>query len=398
MLPVSSDDVDFFAYSQNIFNKDTSVSGKYVNCVNGNYGNNASYHATGFVKIVPGTAYTLSSFDQLAFYDEDQVFIGGMVVSAQGAISSFGSLSNIDIWAEYTVFEAPLKFVAQTGFSYINASIGADKYNEFMIWKGDDYPSDYIPYYRKIPYLMIDAEDLLTQPKDISRVFANIVKEEKTIKLIGDSITAGVGGTGYDASSTGGGEQIYGDVYQNVTGHCWANSLKAYWESKFDDVTVINNGWSGIDTHHIIDYWNNLIDADDDIIICSIGTNDRAARDNIAEYITNLETIVKKAKAAQKQLVLVANIPASVSNENISDYNFHMEDVEHAVRYVTDKYNIPFLNIYSLFIDYCESRNITIDSLLDSGGLHPNDDGYDVMFKLITNAFGISAKRPGANW
>jgi hypothetical protein len=57
------------------------------------------------------------------------------------------------------------------------------------------------------------------------------------LKLIGDSITAGVGGTGYSKS----GETMFTDSAGTVqkanveTATCWANSLKKLLETKYND-------------------------------------------------------------------------------------------------------------------------------------------------------------------
>ena len=125
--------VSAYATAQNIFDKSGAVSGKYVNCVNGNYRDNAGYYATGFVSITPGEKYTLTSFDQLAFYDSNKTYIGGLTIY-QGTIYTYGSLTNVDAWTTYTDFEEPLTFIPQTEFAYINASIASAKYDNYKIY------------------------------------------------------------------------------------------------------------------------------------------------------------------------------------------------------------------------------------------------------------------------
>ena len=41
--------------------------------------------------------------------------------------------------------------------------------------------------------------------------------------------------------------------------------------------------------------------------------------------------------------------------------------------------------MYDLFIDHCKQNDIDFESLL-ADGLHPNDRGYDVMYKLLMKA------------
>ena len=61
------------------------------------------------------------------------------------------------------------------------------------------------------------------------------------------------------------------------------------------------------------------------------------------------------------------------------------------------EYGFPFISMYNAFMNYCEMKNITVDSLLKDG-LHPNDEGYDVMFKLIMDEIGIARKVQGAEF
>ena len=58
--------------------------------------------------------------------------------------------------------------------------------------------------------------------QDIFSITKNI--NGKNIKIIGDSITSGVRGTGFNMD----GEQFYQTFKENTNGHCWANSLKQY--------------------------------------------------------------------------------------------------------------------------------------------------------------------------
>lgn len=389
---VNEKDTAYLNEGYNMLNPEFMVAGKYVRPADGKYANNATYHASGYLPITPGEKYVVSHFNQLAFYDANKDYIGGLHI-AGGVISVFGNLNNVNNWTTYTDYIEPLIFTAQSGFAYINFSID-DTYLDSVLFAHAYYDIPYTPYRVEMPTLRVN------QAETIENICYRVVKSSKTVrvKLIGDSITAGMGGTGYDDTAGGGGQLIYGSVYQNVAGHCWANSLKAYWESKFPNVIVTNNGTSGRSSDQLISLWNNIVSSYDDIIICMIGTNDRYMPDSrtLSDYMGYLEQICDLATGANQQLILMSCIPASVANDAAA-LNFHIEDVEHAIRYVTAKKHIPFLNLYEKFIEYCGTHGITIDSLLYDG-LHPNDAGYDVMFYIISNTLGIGTKRPGATW
>lgn len=223
-----------------------------------------------------------------------------------------------------------------------------------------------------------------------------ISKKSLRIKLLGDSITHGFGGTGYSPTE----EHIAGEFHRNNKGHCWANSFRDYMKDKFN-CTVINNGCSGTTIEFIIDNFDILVDDEDDFIICTIGTNNRHFYFSAGEkpereaFGTNIyNNIIKlydKFKSANKQVVFIANIPAAADRELDSDEFWrilHMDDINNIYKKASENCGLPLISLYDLFSQYCQTNNIIVDSLL-SDGLHPNDDGYDVMFKLIVQALKL---------
>lgn len=237
--------------------------------------------------------------------------------------------------------------------------------------------------------------------RGIAKIMSKVVLADRTIriKLLGDSITHGVGGTGFEQN----GEPIVEGFARNKDGYCWAKLFKEYMESQFD-CTVTNNACTGTTTEFIIDNFQQLVDSDDDIVICTIGTNNRhqlfstAPKHTRREHMEILyENIIKlhdKFKKAQKDVIFIANIPASAENEKDGeDYwrLFHMNDVNDIYMKAAAVCDFPFISMYLKFSEYCDLKGITVDSLL-ADGLHPNDSGYDVMFKLILKELGIGMK------
>lgn len=240
------------------------------------------------------------------------------------------------------------------------------------------------------------------------------------IKLLGDSITQGMGSTGYigytivegdeEISVRGNGHEypykdenyIEGDYlgelgarrwYESTSSTGWSNRLREYFESKFDCV-VKNYGMSGIGSANLDTLCKPLVTEDDDIIILMIGTNDRTTTEK-ANFKNNVRNFVNDLLENDKRVILMGSVPVSVENEAGCDY--HMEDVNNILKTVAYDCNVPFISVYDDFIDYCDSRDMDVDTLL-SDGLHPNDDGYEVMFRIISKRLGISTKRKGATW
>ena len=226
----------------------------------------------------------------------------------------------------------------------------------------------------------------------------NISIDGKKIKLLGDSITHGVGGTGFCQN----GEPIAEGYRRSPDGFCWAKLFKEKAEKKYG-CSVTNNGCTGTNIEFVIRNFDKLVNDDDDLVICTIGTNNRhqykhtGDKKSREEYGTsfyeNILLLNEKFVKRGKEYVLVANIPASSENERDKDDFWrilHMDDINEIYRRASEKAGFTFLSLYDLFSSYIRENGIELDSLLDDG-LHPNDEGYRVMYKLICGAFGIEA-------
>lgn len=212
----------------------------------------------------------------------------------------------------------------------------------------------------------------------IASIISNVVLSDKPIRinLLGDSITYGVGST---------------------SGNSWAELFKQYMESKFNVVVTIT-GQSGWNSDGFVDSISTLIKEDDDIIICSIGTNDRAKTntDTIqSELYNNLQTIGDYVYKKGKSIIFVSPIPSAPASER--GFTVHCEDLSHVFVKACYDMKTEYINLFDMMIDYCDMKNIEVDSLL-ADGLHPNDNGYMVIFKLILKSLGISYKVNGATW
>jgi lysophospholipase L1-like esterase len=239
--------------------------------------------------------------------------------------------------------------------------------------------------------------------RDAAKIFSSLILPEKTvrIKLLGDSITHGVGGTGFAQS----GQPITQGFSRNPDGFCWAKLLKDYLESHFD-CQVVNNGCTGTTINFILDNFDALVDPEDDIILCTIGTNnrhqffyqgpkwDRSA--HMEGFYQKILALHDKFIQAGKTVIFMANIPASAQNEEDCAPDtengywriMHMNDIDELYKKAWCDLQFPFISLYDLFNAYCAAHDRTVDSLLIDG-LHPNDEGYDVMFTLLTQTLEV---------
>lgn len=231
-----------------------------------------------------------------------------------------------------------------------------------------------------------------------SEIFSIVKNGDKKvrIKLLGDSITHGVGGTGFEQD----GVPIVPGWARNPKGYCWAKQFKEYMESHYN-CEVVNNACTGTTAQFILEHWGELVDAEDDIILCTIGTNNRhqyfhegpkptkeAHMDRLYQAILQLDDRMKATGAAY---IFAANIPASAANEQDGEEFwriFHMEDVNDLYKKAADQRGFALISMYDLFVNYCEENQIFYENLLGDG-LHPNDEGYDVMYQLLMEEIGL---------
>lgn len=218
------------------------------------------------------------------------------------------------------------------------------------------------------------------------------------IVLGGDSITHGVGGTGFSQN----GETIIGNYKRNPNGYCWANLFKSYIESNYN-ATVLNNGTTGTQS-----YWwdynkSSLIPSDTDLFILTIGTNNRIKMENrtgtthdeqIANYYTQMKSIIDYCTARHIPILLCSSIPASQSNEDkvengVPVYPSHVYEFNGVLQRLASEYNMEYFNLYDAIYYYVRQNNLNLSTLLPDG-LHPNDEMYRIMFYEYLKGFNLA--------
>jgi len=232
----------------------------------------------------------------------------------------------------------------------------------------------------------------------VIEIFKKLISSGKhfNVKLLGDSITHGVGGSGFSQN----GEPIVPGYARSPYCNCWANSFKAYMEGKYD-CTVNNNACTGTNIEFVIEKFDALTASDDDVVICTIGTNNRhqyfkngpkrTKEDMESGFYSNIIKLHEKFEKAGIPVIFVANIPAALSNEvDGEDYwrIMNMGDINALYKKAKEALGYPFVSLYELFYAYCEKNSVTVDSLL-ADGLHPNNEGHAVMFELLKQELAL---------
>ena len=239
------------------------------------------------------------------------------------------------------------------------------------------------------------------------------------IKLIGDSITQGSGSTGYveftlNGNIYRGNAPDYPDAspdyqvgkflgtketvihwYEALDGSGWGQLIKSYFEEKFN-CTVKNYGMGGATTSDILRCWDNIMDADDDIVILMMGTNDRRAH-SLATYYSEMRTIVSNLLAEDKKVIVMSPPPILPTVDADSTY-FHMEDACNNSSAAAYAKGCQFIDNFGYFEEHCELKGVGLNTLLNNDGIHPNDTGYRVLFNNIVRELGLGRKVNGATW
>ena len=231
-----------------------------------------------------------------------------------------------------------------------------------------------------------------------AELFARVLKTRNNpkIKLLGDSITHGVGGSGWEQI----GNVIVEGWNESPNGYSWANLFRDYMKEKYGAI-VVNKACTGTRVDFVMKHFSTLVESDDDLIVCTIGTNNRhryfkdgekPERDAFfAEFCDQIKKMYAMFMETGIPTIFVANIPASAENEKDGkDYwrVLHMCDINAGYKKLAEESGATVLSLYDLFDAYCKENGLTVDELL-CDGLHPNDKGYKVMFDLLVKAFGV---------
>lgn len=213
------------------------------------------------------------------------------------------------------------------------------------------------------------------------KIFENL--DGKHIKFLGDSVSGGSGGT--NCSYTGEPIGRTTNKKANNVGKCWVNSLRTYFEEKYS-CTTKNWSVSGWKSSDIVKYLSELIEDDDDIIICAIGANNCYISDGITKLKSDIKTINDYCISRGKKIIYVGTIQTmTCANET---HGIKMEDIDNCLRELCTKLNSYFVPMYKLFNDYILTCGYNY-KLLYSDEEHPNDNGYNVMYYLIANYLGF---------
>lgn len=194
------------------------------------------------------------------------------------------------------------------------------------------------------------------------------------VALMGDSITLG-----HNASSSGA---------------SWAGRLKSYLDEHFDGpFEIINSAIEGeTASEGFKKIEDHVIKYTPDIVFIGYGTSDCMKvsgnyKNDYYNFESNIEDMAKAVKS-QTNASIIFNLSPPIIEElacsdNVTVHNRDISAYNDVVKRVCGSMMIGFIDHFSIMTD---KKNL--NELIDSDGIHPNDEGHRVMFENIIGSAG----------
>lgn len=403
--------LDYYLDSLNhvrVFDKSILVNPGYITSTGETTGEYASFHYSNLFDVDFMSIKVFSNLTNsgclVAFYDEDNAFISG-----RGG-SGLTDYISVDVPKR----AKKCRFSAQLGSAALFYAITEGRLSSINRLIDESISKN-----------SASSADAGGTASCIGVMQDIVLTTGRTVVLFGDSITAGVGSTGYFSYTYTDGDNVTHQVrgngpnnpqagedyqvgeliyeypnhtrqwYEPLDGNGWGQQIKAYLEKKFD-CSVRNFGCSGINSTTLQGF--ALAKAQSisaDIAIIAIGTNNRMGE--LEDVYGSLVSLYSSFIENGIKPIAVTPIPATVASENSAEYTLHVEDINFAVKKATSIYKVPCIDMFSKLLEYCRYTGTNLDSLF-ADGLHPNDAGYTVIARLMLEELGLPMPVDGATW
>lgn len=191
------------------------------------------------------------------------------------------------------------------------------------------------------------------------------------------------------------GDSITYGEYDGVLGG-YVDYLKRYCHSEYynknaKEVNCFNLGIGGETTQGLLNRFTTEINArlspDDNLIFFFYGANDLVIKNNqeivsLEDFEQNMISAIQKAKDYSTKIYLLSIIPISkeidgllVSSVKVRT-TARIELFNQSIQKIAEKEDVHFLDIYSIF-------NSNKEALLSKDGVHPNENGYELIAENI---------------
>lgn len=223
------------------------------------------------------------------------------------------------------------------------------------------------------------------------------------IKLIGDSITEGVGATGHVSPPPNTQPVIFNDGAGTVfyeggyTERSWANFFREYIAANYPGNQFVNAGIAGKSAK-----WANANKqfwvGNEDVVFVMLGTNDRWDNTDVAGFKSDLTSFLAYVKQHCNLMIVMTATPTlndyaddAGKAPNTTDYKFWMKEVDRVITEVCIANGYPFISHYRQLLSYSRFRGVPLSALMQGRtvGSHPLDAGHNVMWQTLQQSLGI---------
>lgn len=199
------------------------------------------------------------------------------------------------------------------------------------------------------------------------------------IIMMGDSIMDGYGGSDYNGAA---GDALY-EVSTNTAGYCFANVFKKFAEERFG-IPVENKGQYGSRASKQVSEAQKYLTGNE-LVIWLTGTNNRISESDYNDYVQNFAQYVTTIESVCADLLILSCTP-TLANDETARYKT-TQDICNVI--ISNVGGSNFLDMRTLYADFCEQRSIEIASTL-ADNVHPNDLGHWILFKLLCQNIGLA--------
>lgn len=173
----------------------------------------------------------------------------------------------------------------------------------------------------------------------------------------------------------------------------FGNSITDSWAAMrpffFSENRFTGRGISGQSTYQFLSrFREDAINLRPRIIVINGATNDIAENTHPyfeARTLGNIISMVEIAQANGIKVVLTSTLPAAGFkwNRNILDAPEKIKSLNRHLKAYAEDHDIPFVDYYSSMLD-SDGRSLRRE--LSADGVHPNQEGYEIMEELILKA------------
>lgn len=230
----------------------------------------------------------------------------------------------------------------------------------------------------------------------INGFFQKILASSTKIKLIGDSITAGVGATGHHIPEDNpiifdNGSEVFREAdYESPS---WANAFRKYINKNYPALGFVNAGIGGKSTRWAMTGENKSfwVDEHEDITFVMLGMNDRS----LGDFETNIRAFLKYVDEHSNYMIVM--VPNATLNDDPS-LNVEVRTINDTIIRVCQENNYFVISHFIGMLEYMDNSAVSINALVQTnGGSHPVDLGYAWMWRNIQQKLKFIDNQMGFN-